>query len=309
MGRIHWFHFYHSCLAVYFLFRMEGTSFCVAFKFQSSPADASNGRLHAISRRELIGAVAVPVFWNSIGINEVLAAEPISTKETDSLLAIAKRKFRPKPIKALRRKLSQDFAVLLMRSSYNSLDELDCVAMDQFQRDFFLIRSSEYQDYTKSLGDGMVQQGDLTDPYYFDFISFAQYRAINRELTQDPPYVFQEMQIPPEGQGDDDGKPARFVPVVIRRDPNLTNDMLVPTHNSKVGSKILDRLDEIFGDTDSRIPKLGNKPDSGKTMSLVSKYGCRVTCIRERLAHFVSSICPDSYSFISNPTACNFVFD
>ena len=98
------------------------------------------------------------------------AAPPITTKETDSLLAITRRKFRKKPPKILRRRLSQDFAVLLMRSSYNALDELDCVGMDQFQRDFFLVRSSEYETYTKALGDGLVKQGDLTDPYYFDFI-------------------------------------------------------------------------------------------------------------------------------------------
>ena len=57
------------------------------------------------------------------------AAAPISTKETDSLGVMAKRALRPKPPKVLRRKLSMDFAVLLMRSSYNSLDKLDCVAM------------------------------------------------------------------------------------------------------------------------------------------------------------------------------------
>ena len=57
------------------------------------------------------------------------AAGPVTTTETDSLAAMAKRAIRPKPPKLLRRKLSQDFAVLLMRSSYNALDQLDCVAM------------------------------------------------------------------------------------------------------------------------------------------------------------------------------------
>jgi hypothetical protein len=56
-------------------------------------------------------------------------ASPVTVKDTDSLAAIAKRKFRQKPPKVLRRKLSMDFAVLLMRSSYNALDTLDCVAM------------------------------------------------------------------------------------------------------------------------------------------------------------------------------------
>jgi hypothetical protein len=57
------------------------------------------------------------------------AAAPITTKETDSLGVMARRALRPKPPKILRRKLSMDFAVLLMRSSYSALDRLDCVAM------------------------------------------------------------------------------------------------------------------------------------------------------------------------------------
>ena len=44
---------------------------------------------------------------------------------------------------------------------------------DQFQRDFFLIRQAEYEQYVKDLGPGIVQQGYLTDPYYFDFISVS----------------------------------------------------------------------------------------------------------------------------------------
>lgn len=236
---------------------------CRAYSFPSR-SDADVLKLQndfLATRRGMMSTMVAPVVWNVLFPSTAKAAEPVKSKDTDSLLAITKRKLRPKPPKLLRRKLSQDFAVLLMRSSYNALDEIDCVAMDQFQRDFFLIRSSEYQDYTKALGDGMVQQGDLTDPYYFDFISFAQYRTINRELTQDPPFVFQEMQ--PVEQQSDNGK-ANFVPVVVRRDPRLTNAMLVPTHSSKVGAAILDRLEEIFGSTDSRIPRLGHKPDPGK---------------------------------------------
>lgn len=187
------------------------------------------------------------------------AAAPITEKETDSLGVLAKRALRPKPPKLLRRKLSQDFAVLLMRSSYDALDQLDCVAMDQFQRDFFLIRRSEYEPYIKALGPGLVQQGDLTDPYYFDFISLAQYETINREISQNPPLVFEEQR--PIDQGED--RPQKFVPVVIKRDPSLTNDRLAPVHNKMVGRAILDRLEEIFGDTKSAIPKIepGSRPD------------------------------------------------
>jgi hypothetical protein len=133
---------------------------------------------------------------------------------------------------------------------------------DQFQRDFFLIRSSEYETYSGNLGAGMVQQGDLTDPYYFDFISYAQYTTINRETTIDPPLVFQEQQ--PVDMGPD--VPNKFVPVVIKRDPSIPNDRLIPEHNQRVGSKILEKLEEIFA-PEGLFPKLepNSRPDSGKS--------------------------------------------
>lgn len=216
-----------------------------------------------------MGATATSLF---LGFPELaVAAEPVNAKDTDSVLAIARRKLRHKPPKVLRRKLSQEFAVLLMRSSYDALDEMDCVAMDQFQRDFFLIRFAEYETYTKDLGSGMVQQGDLTDPYYFDFISFAQYKTINREVTQDPPYIFEEQQIPPEGSeipSTNENGNARFIPVIVKRDPNkLTNKMLIPTHRAIVGATILDKLELTFGETDVKIPKIGYKPDSVALLS------------------------------------------
>jgi hypothetical protein len=71
-----------------------------------------------------IGSASLVVFPYSS-----TAAAPITVQETDSLAVMAKRALRPKPPKLLRGKLAQDFAVLLMRSSYNALDQLDCVAM------------------------------------------------------------------------------------------------------------------------------------------------------------------------------------
>lgn len=74
-------------------------------------------------------AVATGSFLGFLPVREAEAAGPVTVTETDSLGAMAKRAIRPKPPKLLRRKLSQDFAVLLMRSSYNALDQIDCVAM------------------------------------------------------------------------------------------------------------------------------------------------------------------------------------
>ena len=216
------------------------------------------------SRRSILSKLALisSAVGTSVYPLAAMAAPPMTTGEADGLGARAERAIRSKPLKALRPKLALNFAVLLMRSSYNALDQIDCIAMDQFQRDFFLIRQAEYQPYVNSLGPGMVSQGDLVDPYYFDFISFAQYATISRAIAQDPPFVFQEQQPVEVGEGE----PQKFVSTLIKRDPTLTNAMLATEHDRLVGTAILDKLEETFGETDSRIPKIapGSKPDAGE---------------------------------------------
>lgn len=131
--------------------------------------------------------------------------------------------------------------------------------MDQFQRDFFLIRSAEYQTYTAGLGPGAVTQGDLTDPNYFDFISFAQYATISRDISDRPPQIFEE-QIP---EVDEETDTQRFVPRVVRRPDRLRDDKLLPIeHDRLVGAAVLDGLEGTFGETSSRLPTFeeGGRP-------------------------------------------------
>jgi hypothetical protein len=181
-----------------------------------------------------------------------LGAPPMTLGEVDGLKARLDRSLRAKPPKVLRSNMNLDFAVLLMRSSYNALDLIDCVAMDQFQRDFFLLRQAEYQNYVEQLGPGIVQQGILTDPYYFDFISFAQYATISREINNMPETIFEEQQ-PQESA---DGEQQKFVTRVIRRDPTISNNELASRHSRLVGKAVIDRLNEIFGNTTSDIPPI-----------------------------------------------------
>ena len=96
----------------------------------------------ARSRRRFLRTIGYATPFASL-LPESGAAAPVTKEETESTAARLFRAARPKPTRALRNKLSLDFAVLLMRSSYNALDELDCVPMDQFQRDFFLVRQGE----------------------------------------------------------------------------------------------------------------------------------------------------------------------
>jgi hypothetical protein len=137
----------------------------------------------------------------------------------------------------------------------------------QFQRDFFLIRQAEYKPYTDALGDGMVKQGDLADPYYFDFISFAQYTTINREITMDPPMMFTEMLPVDVGENEQ----QIFDKRIIRRDPSITNDMLPSEVGRRVGATILNRFDEILGQTGASLPNVeqGSRPGSGECISVI----------------------------------------
>lgn len=197
-----------------------------------------------------------------------VAAPPLTAETADNISARAERAFRPKPARVLRPRLNLDFAVLLMRSSYNAVDELDIVAMDQFQRDFFLIRQAEYKTYADSLGAGAMQQGDLADPNYFDFISFAQYATILREIVN-PPSVFEEQQPVDVGEG----MPQQFNTVVVKRNSEVANNDLPRKYNEIVGNAILDKLIEKFGDTASAIPKLepGSRSDATTVLAAIQQ--------------------------------------
>ena len=219
----------------------------------------------AVIEKAIALPVSIAIVNNNNNVEIANAASPLEAGEADNIGARIERKWiRPKVPRVLRQKLDQSFAVLLMRSSYNALDELDCVGMDQFQRDFFLIRQAEYLPYIESLGPGSVMQGELTDPNYFDFISFAQYAAINREMSGNPPVVFTERQGVPD-ENDPENTPMKFVPTIVRRKTEyLDNSKLPIEHDRMVGNAILQRFDHVFRDTPSALPTFtdNQKPDS-----------------------------------------------
>mmetsp|Transcript_29496 Transcript_29496/g.42190 ORF Transcript_29496/g.42190 Transcript_29496/m.42190 type:complete len:278 (+) Transcript_29496:535-1368(+) len=122
-----------------------------------------------------------------------------------------------------------------------------------FKEIFFLLRQSEYQLYTQQLGGGGIQQGMLQDPYYFDFISFAQYATISREMRENPPIVFEEQQPDPNQQVDDDEDPTnsnrvqKFVPVIVRRKEQYMDNARLPMqHDRLVGDAILERFEGMY---------------------------------------------------------------
>ena len=117
------------------LYRRQSLSASLGSKGSNQDATAS-------SRRRFLGQMGTLSLVNLIIPSDpAVAAAPITIGESENVGARVRRLLRPKPPKVLRNQLNLDFAVLLMRSSYNALDQIDCVAMDQFQRDFFILVS------------------------------------------------------------------------------------------------------------------------------------------------------------------------
>ena len=160
----------------------------------------------------------------------------------EGIVALITRAGRPGPINVPRKRLELPFAVQLMRSSYNTIDELDVVAMDEFQKDFFKYRSYEWEDYRAKHPN--ILQGDLADSNYFDFISFAQYAVINDKIKNAKVEFVEKF----NAEGD-----TR----VVRRE--VTDALLVPTHSAKVGDIVLDYIIETYAQNGLVPKEVGKK--------------------------------------------------
>ena len=84
-----------------------------------------------ISRRKWLSSLSVGTILLSQQ-QVASAAPPLTAEVADNFQARLERSLRPKPAKVLRPRMNLDFAVLLMRSSYNAVDQIDIVAMVRF---------------------------------------------------------------------------------------------------------------------------------------------------------------------------------
>lgn len=187
----------------------------------------------------------------------------------------------PKPdlLRANRQPLDQQFAVCMMRSSYNTVDELDFCAMDAFQKEFFVTRQDEWQPYLararKTLGTA-PEQGELTDPLYFDFISYAQYETINSFLRK-PKKLFEEL-VSAEGE----------TRVVARNASSVDDRLLATEHARRVGDKVLDFVLERFGTGLTQVkvaPELSIfavEANAQKLVTLLAVLGFSIDSVAER---------------------------
>ena len=140
----------------------------------------------------------------------------------------------PEPIQIPRKSLDPEFAVSLLRSGYETADSMNFVAMDQFQREFWLHRRAEWESYRFLYDPLVVEQGKISDPRYFDFISAMQFTTLSSEM-KDGKQVFKEF------CGETCEEPYRLV----TRPPELQNNATLPlAFNSRIGALIYQKLNE-----------------------------------------------------------------
>jgi len=159
----------------------------------------------------------------------VIESEP---RFMDMAVTYLERLQRPPHIGIPRKLMDSQFAVQLMRSSYNIADELDFVPMDEFQKSFFLFRQSEWEDYKSH--HNVVVQGNLADPIYFDFISFCQYAVISNKMKTGQIQFVEKVGAEGESQ-------------IVRRNPTFELNSMLPNFFSlMVGERLLNFIQDKY---------------------------------------------------------------
>ncbi|GLC41889.1 hypothetical protein PLESTB_001043800 [Pleodorina starrii] len=143
----------------------------------------------------------------------------------------------PEPILFPRKNLAQPFAVLLMRSAYETVDDLDFIPMNDFQKAFWKLRASEQEAYNLQYSPLKPRIGDVTDSLYFDFISYSQFSTISSQMPQGQ-QVFKEY-----------CEDCPDLYRIVRRDAALADNALLPAaFFTRTGDKIYAGLRNGFRD-------------------------------------------------------------
>jgi hypothetical protein len=85
----------------------------------------------------------------------------------------------PEPIRIPRSKLDQQFAVLLMRSVYDAVDELDFISMSEFQAKFWKLRQNLYEPYLLQYRPLRIRQVSLSGAFDFCAVWPAYFQSMH----------------------------------------------------------------------------------------------------------------------------------
>lgn len=177
----------------------------------------------------------------------------------------------PEPVQIPRRALQADFAVALLRSGYETADSMDFVPMDKFQQEFWLTRRAEWEPYKMLYDPIVVEQGKISDPLYFDFISAMQFSTLSNEMRNGK-QVFKEYC----EECEDSYR-------LITRDPSLMDNAKLPfAFYNRLGARLLLKLMDMEDFRDMILPSIERLKQSGGASSDV------LECSRNILEYFVS---------------------
>lgn len=205
------------------------------------------------TRRATLLALAAVLAATTQQARPALASAP-SPSPAPAALPTAPFSFvQPGPVAVPRRTLDLRFAVLLMRSLYDAVDETDAIAMPDFQVSFWKRREAEAESYSQLVSPLEPRKGQLDDPLYFDFISYSQALAADAALRGHPPRVFEEQYDECELTPDIDECP--ILTRVVRRDFPLDDADLPGEFWRRAGDNIYSGLAGGFrGETFEGVP-------------------------------------------------------
>ena len=153
----------------------------------------------------------------------------------------------PEPVRFPRAPLNIKLAVMLLRSTYETVDAMNIMPMDQFQIKFWKARQAEWEPYKFQYAPLVIEQGKLSDPLYFDFISYVQCQVVAREIPNSA-RVFEER------------SGAEGTTTVVRRDAALSDNKILPAVLAqRVGDVVYARL--RFGFEEETFPGIPEPSD------------------------------------------------
>lgn len=151
---------------------------------------------------------------------------------------------QPSAVRVPRRRLELPVAVLLLRTSYDAVDALDFVPMNNFQISFWETRRSGQEAYGELVKPGRVTAGDLGDAFYFDYLCSAQSLALRNAMAR-PLNAFEERS-GAEGESR-----------VVRRDAQVSNAALPEAYAVMLGDELYRSLRDGFTINDGTSIALG----------------------------------------------------
>ena len=178
----------------------------------------------------------------------------------------------PQPVAFPRRSVRLRLAVLLLRSTYESVSSAEVVSDADFQRFFFLERQSAWQPYLNLYSPTRIDQGDLSDPLYFDYISAAQYLTLARILRDASsgalPLLYERtVYVPPDEEA---GTEERWETSVARRNPDLDDAGALQAFIERaVGDTILGHAETDFADAKVTVPPACEDPRCAGARALI----------------------------------------